>query len=332
MSVWLSLLLFAAVEAEAGACTPAIAISTTVEAVASNPGQWLARCVTVTGPALGRSIYSDVEGFYLIRQRDDTGHVPRRHLRHRIGLYLTDHLLPGETLEQWSVTGTVDSCERRADEARRQEAEENRRLREAGSEEIMILMLGGYCHYYPGAVIDVVAVERGPDQDYHRLVGADARDRFGNLVFAPSRWRHLARFRRMAEAFRAAVATRDRERLSALHGRFGADPEELDHLLRNSDSVFREMRGGAAFPFAIFVEAFDQEGRSPEHQRYQDGYICYCRSEDCRNVWPISDVDARDHPEHPYACLRVSEDGAGYVFLNSVGGHSPLQEPQRRSR
>ena len=307
-------------------CTSATATGVSIERVARAPSRWLGRCVRVRGFLQYTSLYSSVEGLYLAQRRDPDSYSLGGDLRHRIGLY--GEYPSSDALKYLSVVGVVDSCERRGREARRLEDETNRRTRAAGVEdEIIVMMLSGYCHYFPGAVIKVNEAIDLPARRLERLVGDRARLRYGNLVPGRRTWHRYADLHRRAEAFLAAIRTGDRARLSVLHGRFGARRQELDRLLDDPDSPFRELRGGGARPYIILYYAFDNSGRPPEEQRHQDGFICYCRALDCEGRWPISTVDTGPRPDHPYACVLVQEDGAGQVFMRADHRVAPLHEP-----
>ncbi len=315
----------AAAQAEPPPCTAATARTVAVQSVARVPSRWQGRCVRLSGPVLYSALYSGVEGFYLSQRNDPEGQALRGNLRHRLGLY--GEVPWPETIESWTLVGTVDTCERRSREARRETEEQNRRYRAAGSDQIVIHMLAGYCHYYPGAVLVVTEAHPGPPAHYERRVGAAARQAHGNLIIGYPGLPHYRDLRRRAEAFRAALSAGDRERLSELHGRFGAHRDELDQLLEDPDSPFRELRGDGDFPFVILYLPYDDRGRALEEQRRRDGYICYCRGPDCEGRWPIATVDTGSRRDHPYACVSVSEDGAGHVFMRAGLRPAPLSEP-----
>src|SRR6185436_4112182 len=108
-------------EARPRACTAATAVRAAVTEITRRPDRFMGRCVTVTGPASGTTIYSGVDAIYL-------GQIPGvvsgpAATRGLIGLYSEGHrlrteLAPERGLAHLVVTGTVDSCERMRDRLR----------------------------------------------------------------------------------------------------------------------------------------------------------------------------------------------------------------------
>ena len=46
------------------ACTPATAVRGDIRTMIANPGQWMTKCVTIRGTAIGWRIYADVDALY----------------------------------------------------------------------------------------------------------------------------------------------------------------------------------------------------------------------------------------------------------------------------
>lgn len=311
--------------ADPPSCTAATATVTTVERIASRPSRWLGRCVQVSGALQYSSLFSGVRGFYRSNVRDPGSATLEGDLRHRIGVY--GDLPWPEKLESWTVVGRVDSCERRGREAQREARRINRHHQASGSGMVYVFFLSGYCHYFPGAVLEASEFSRGADRPYYRLVGPAARRLYGNLAPARPDWRRFRRFRQLAEEFLRLLQEGDEQGLSALHGRFGASRADLAHLLSDRDSPFREIRQRNSQSYVIFYQAFDRRGRTPAQQRSPDVFVCYCREESCEGRWPISSVDLGSSPAHPYACVSIFEDGEGHVFMAAVRREAPLREP-----
>ncbi len=324
--MWLAPLLLAAAPA-APACTAATSIRVSVERLASNPRRWVGRCVTVSGPVRYHDMYSDVGGLYLTRRWASPASW-----RHRIGLYRSGEAdgVDRARLRQGTVTGIVDTCEGIYRRSETKNAVEQKRLDEEGRGEIIISMATGYCHYTGGTVIHVAEESNEPGASFTRLVGEGARARYGSLAVDPPEWISLRRVRAVAAEVRAAVAAGDRERLSALFGKFGAGPEELAYLLDRPDSPFRELRNPRRRPsIAVLVEEVDYGGEPLRRRADRNAYLCFCRRGDCSELWPIADFDTSNRPDRPYACLESEEDGAGFHFLRVPMDEGPLAEPAR---
>jgi hypothetical protein len=319
-------------------CTPAVAQPVSVRQLASRPKRYHGRCVTVSGPTYLYRMYDGVPGIYLSIKRRSGGYVPARNLRHRLGLYFGSGDgedgrpgLPGELLEAYhptTVTGVADSCGRMAQALPRGVVQEVDP--ETGHPTVTITMLGGYCHYSGGAVVWVTQGTVDTTYRYERLVGEGARARYGTLVPAPRDWRHYRRLRELAHRFGRAVAAGNRAALSDLYGKFGASSDALRFLLEDTASPFVELRGAKRqLRFVILAEEWDQEGIPAAVRQTQDAVICFCRTTDCSSLWPIAEIDVGPDPDHPYACVEVSEDATGAVFLDELsyrGLRAPLRE------
>ena len=324
-------------------CAMQTATEVSVEQLGARPKKYLGRCVTVSGPTRIYRMYSGVEGVYLSQQLGRDGYVPLRNQRHRIGLYFgagekedaqpahPEELVDGP-FRFTRVTGVADSCERMAQALPRGGVESVDP--ETGQTMITITMLGGYCPYDPGAVVWVTAVSVDPASRYERLTGEKNREIYGSLVRVGPSWRHYRHLRRLGSAIRHAIRAGDRAALSKLYGKFGVGSEALRFLLEDPHSPFAELRTAKRqLPFVILAQEWDQEGIPANDRRTKDALICFCRSGDCSGLWPIAAIDAGPDPDHPFACIDVSEDSTGAVFLHELshrGPSAPLQEPARR--
>ena len=177
------------------ACTSDIATPATVTEIARRSANFIGRCVTLSGPSSGASLFSGIEGIYLGQWPSVFG--GRVGARHRIGLYSQNHALRDRSLmangpPHLSVTGRVDSCERL-----------HARLEAAHPDGLA--MMGGYCHWFGGPYVDVASWSVDPAIRYERLVGEASRRRVGDLVPAPAGIRDLAALRAFARDFLDAV-------------------------------------------------------------------------------------------------------------------------------
>lgn len=329
-----SLLALAAVRAPAPppACTPASSIRTSVTAIARNPGRFMGRCVTVSGPSSATALFSGVDGIYL-------GQWPSVFdgtvgARHRIGLYSESNRLRAARLStggpaHLTVTGRVDSCELMQN-----------RLRAASRQRgdaIIIPMMGGYCHWFGGPVIQLASYTHDPAVRYERLTGEAARTRVGDLVAATARTPGLAALQAFAREFADAIRRGDRAALAALHD-FGTDlrgdddRRVLAYLLEMPDSPFAEMRRGADPGVAIFV----RRNASIERDVEVSGVLCFCRAGHCGDNWPISIIDAANGPDKPYACTIVEprnwepRRGGLHTYVNAAWLLEPARTASRR--
>lgn len=313
-------------------CTPQNADRTEVTAITQSPLDFLGRCVTVSGPASGISLYSGVEGLYLTQRFGPDGNIPSAGLRHRIGVYAEDNAIRLAS-RAWrgpatlTVTGRVDTCE--AMKARAEQA-----ARAAG--QIPIIMMGGYCHYHSGPVVRAASHEVDTSVRYERLVGEAARRQFGNLVAAPADWPTRPLLLALAEEFRAALIAGDRHKLADLHD-FGpgstnpSDAKLLDFLL-DPGSPFAEIRDARSTALMLFI--FNSQ-TSPkgyaEATRNPGGTVCFCRTRNCSESWPISLSDAANRADRPFVCTKIeprdwTSRKAG--FHTSIGT-SGLAEPAK---
>src|SRR5687767_8551652 len=103
-------------------CTAANSIQTTIVEIQREPDRYLDRCVTVGGLFSSIRLYDSREAIYLTQRfGPDGNHIPAN-LHHRIGVDKQEmRNLRLRTPRRATITGRVDSCERRS-----------RRIRDAG--------------------------------------------------------------------------------------------------------------------------------------------------------------------------------------------------------
>lgn len=314
----LSALLFAAqpVAVASEPCTEDEAIPTTVVEIATDPDRFLDRCVTVTGAVAGVSMYSGREGMYLAFRYGTDGNYSAESRLHRIGIDRQDiRNLRLAFPRQTTVTGRVDSCERRFD-----------RVVAAGG----IPFLGGYCHYFSGPTImvDSYAIT---ERRHERMTGETARARYGNLAFMPDDWPGRPGAEAIVAEFLTALRTGNREKLAELHD-FDDENNEyqrgvLSDLLTRSHSPFAEARLAEPSQVAFFVSMAGDGSLLSHEGMGSASTVCLCRTNDCTGLWPISLNDANNAPDRPYACtfLQANEHGPAWLVTPDDGGW--LTEP-----
>lgn len=291
-------------------CTAREAIRTTVVEIGRRPERFLDRCVTVTGAYSGIRMYSGRDGLYLAHRFGRDGNVARADLAHRIGIDNQEmRELRMRFPQRTTVTGRVDSCERRV-----------ARIRAAGG----IPFLGGYCHYEGGPTIVVSAYDISEGR-YERMTADAARRSYGNLAPMPADWPARAQIEAVAAEFLQALRTGDEPKLAALHETNGETNEHgralLFELLQNPESVFAQLRRAAPAQTAIFVSA--AEDGTLLGRELRAATICFCRTADCSDRWPIAFNDANNDPSRPFACINAEprDDGPRRVVLNTpIGG------------
>ena len=298
-------------------CTEREAIHTTVVEIRSHPARYLDRCVTVTGAFAGIRMYSGREGLYLAFRFGSDRNDTRANWAHLIGI--DNQEMRNQRLrypQRTTVTGRVDSCERRY-----------ARIEAAGG----IPFLAGYCHYDGGPTI-VVATYDISDTRYERMIGEEARRRYGNLVVMPANWLGRAQIEALAAEFLQALRTGDRPKLDLLHEIHDESNEHdralLSELLENPESVFAQLRRAPPTQTAFFALA--AADGSPRGQ--DDGpaaTICFCRIGDCSGRWPISYNDANNDPERPYVCTHAEprDYPPQPIVLNTPVGGGWVREP-----
>jgi hypothetical protein len=297
-------------------CSAREAIRTSVVEIGRHPERFVDRCVTVTGAYAGIRMYSGREGLYLAHRFGRDGNVAQANLAHRIGIDNQDmRNLRMRFPQRTTVTGRVDSCERRI-----------ARIRAAGG----IPFLGGYCHYEGGPTIVVSAYDISEGR-YERMTGEAARRRYGNLAPMPSDWPARAQVEAVAAEFLQALRAGDGPKLAALHETNGETNEHgralLFDLLHNPESVFAQARRAAPAQTAIFVSAAEDGTLLGREARAAT--ICFCRTADCGDRWPIAFNDADNDPSRPYACVHAEprDDGPRRIVLNTPIGGGWLSEP-----
>jgi len=297
-------------------CTVEESTPATVIEIANDPERFLDRCVTVTGAVAGIGMYSGREGMYLAHRYDREGRRSEQARLHRIGIDRQDiRDLQMAYPQQTTVTGRVDSCERRF-----------KRIEEAGG----IPFLGGYCHYASGPTI-VVDSYSITEQRHERLTGEAARAAYGDLAFMPADWPARAGTEGVVADFLSAVRRGDRPRLAELHEFTDENNqyqrEVLYALLQDTDSPFAALRQGRDPQTALFVTMAEDGTLLGGERAAPSGLACFCRTEDCTGLWPISMNDATNAPDRPFVCTHLQGDGSRPAWLVTPVREGWLTEP-----
>lgn len=302
----LAILTAVALTSQAPTCSPALAKKVTISEVGNNLANYMGRCVTVEGAANGTALYAGVTGFYKtslgytsdLNDRDEDK-VEREG---RIGLYSRDGIIRAVPVgilgpAHMQVTGRVGSCERMYSEAEASVEEDQKKGIDS------IVFLSGYCHYHGGAFVEVTFATLDLTRRYERLLGEENRVKYGRLDIMPANWPKRAEFAVAMNAFRAAVAAKNKEALLKLHGSdsvTGYQSEAVESLLRE-DSPFAQAASNPNLP----VEFFVQDDVSKPEKASTFAIVCFCRTADCRDKWPISTEDSYNVWGRPYACTQV---------------------------
>ncbi len=335
----LGLLMFAAAAAAAAppvpVCTAATARRVTLADIGENLDRYQRKCVRVGGPFASTSMYGSVADLYLTgRYRLDGNRDPAALRRGRIGLYSADGKLRGlrpitDGIPHVEIIGIVDSCAVMYDQAvadAKPEGDAN-----------PIIMMGGYCHYYEGAVVRSATYSFDPPRRYERLLGEANRKRFGDLVPMPSGWGDQAALDQAMADWRGIIDRGDRAALRVSHGVGDTEndfqKQMLDRLL---DPSIAAVRRQVARQSRIFLPKLDVDRRAAGMPAEANPYatLCICRTANCAATWPIASRDADNHPSRPYVCTIANwryGKGGQRVFETSPGRDGGLGEPRRTS-
>lgn len=304
-------------------CSASNAVEATVRQIASNPMEYIARCVNVLGVMRGVDLFEDVDGVYLepadtLDPSSDGAQIGLDNLGKRYS----------EDYQHVAIIGRVQDCE------------EARACAQASAGPDSIVMVAGYCHMANGAYIWIEELRRRKGRPFERQMGSVARPGYGDLIPAPPDWIHRAKIASLANEFLEVVQAEDAERLLALHYRnVGLDWEDEEaelvrFILKDRSSPFREFRNRLERPQTeIFVrrESLDLEGERGS-SNYQ-ATVCFCREADCSGRWPIATFDADNLRTRPYVCTTIDPYFIGRTTVphfTTALGKVGLAEPKRR--
>jgi hypothetical protein len=226
----------------------------------------------------------------------------------------------------------VTSCEQQAERLRARDA-----ANAAAGGDATISILGGYCHWHHGLVLQVSAVEQiGPAPLLRRPAG-DNPQGLGNLAplaAGPARAAMQAAAQRLLDAIRAG----DAATIRTLHGgpplhRSADELAAIEQLLlRDAAAPFAALRGDAPVTIALFGWKpplwADDAWRAQAAADGADAIACYSTRADAAALWPIDSRDADNRPGRPYACTAIHlPAAAGEASFDTQQAHDGAQEP-----
>jgi hypothetical protein len=276
-----------------------------LESLASNPTRYLGECLRVSGLLIGRTLFTDVDGYYLRGTYESDSFHPGED-RFHIGLYASDALAEKfQTAQAFRamVIGVAGSCE------------------QLSGPNVMMLM--GTCHYAGGAILAVAAASLTP-VPLLRLTGESARIRVGNMQVAPSDWPERAAVTAFANRWLHDIESGDAADYGVVSG---ADQfsDTSDLVFRDVPSAFESFRGKSIQPQSEIFLTHDNPPYYPDELR-RVAITCFCRAADCSGRWPISTMDTANAPQRPYVCMALyREKGRDTAETDADGRH--VEEP-----
>jgi hypothetical protein len=294
-------------------CTRQSAQPAAIQAIMHDPAAYRGRCVAVTAFSHGLMLFASLDGYYLAGPLTGIGPAREPEARERLGMENRRVMrrIPRGGLRLVTAFGRVQICEELRDMIEGS----------AGPNEIVMLM--GFCHMANGPVLGLTDVSLSPSPSPARLSGEANRARLGNLVAPPADWPHRAFVEEYARQYLAALRSGDRATFARIHEpdhQSGAEGSEAVALAFGHHRGFRDIRTAPQPPqMAIFIQ--DAPGpRIWSAEDRDDDYastICFCRSGDCTDRWPISTFDADNREDRPYVCASFGP----YIVFN--GGTAP---------
>ena len=273
---------------EAPICGPNVARTVAFKALAERPEDYAGQCVRVRGLWAGRTLYSDLKGYYLSARQDYREDHPGERNPFTVGLYTTWELHKlglKVKLVDAEVIGVAGVC---------------------WDLHRVLVFVYGYCHYYSGAYVKRADIRHRPTRTV-RLTGERARQAYGNIVHAPRDWAHRPEVDAVAGRWLDAIRTGDIEGFSALGARRPQE-EVIDRVFRTENSAFADFRGnGLRSDPAFFLR------RTPQRQYGSNLFVdyhavaCFCRRDRCQSLWPISKADAANAPTRPFICVEIEQ-------------------------
>lgn len=265
------------------------------------------QCVTISGFMHNRHIYPAPYYLYLSQRWASEN---RRLLAYgrtnpfHFGIDRSDIELPeiGPWFYRTTVTGVVKDCETFGEVVQREGSVLNMNRHGGG---IVISMLTGYCHMEYGGVIQPADIDYEEQVTALRLVGDDARERYGSLrQFEPTLTPHLELIAK-TQQYLASLAHGYPPSISMLH--YGEEEAEaLRAYLERPDAPLRDFVTFDGDPEIAVFEDFRYRPLPEDEVDPADqvAAICACRVEDCVGRWPIAYIDALPAPNQPYVCFR----------------------------
>ena len=321
-------------------CTPQTAEHWTVTGLAQNGPLLIGRCVTVSGIiAHGWHMFADADGIYRHDQADadrrtQEGWVVRNGSPYRIGIQR--HEFPSPPIGSWvydvTVTGRITDCDSRSESGWRSSF-----FNELdGTGGIVLVNMGGYCHYNYGAMIIPVAIDFGSRRTFTRRTGSAARAEYGSIQPVPSDSPLFAAAVALGGEILDAIEAGDQAELEALFGDFIGLQEGF--LSDERTRLGALENGRNAHQWAVFLpspEPINWSSRTADTDE-SGSYFCYCRTANCEEQWPISISDTKLDNRRPYVCfyryVGREIDGAEFQDIDlaipdGTRDASPFDEP-----
>lgn len=308
-----------AASAQLTVCSAETAQPATIGQIMDDPQGYNGSCVTVAGLSDGIRLLPSVEAYYLAGATvyGDPAEDPGQ--RGRLGLdnYRQLRRIPRRGLHHLVAVGRVQICE------------EARAMASANAQPGQISWISGFCHMANGPYLWLSDVQllRGRPRPV-RLAGEGNRARLGNLAAAPADWPHLAFVQAQSSRWLSALHSGDRAEFARLHLAGEPEAEEAEALAFGRHRGFADIRRAQAPPRQIFLTVGDRDDKYDYRAT-----ICFCRSADCSELWPISAFDADNREDRPYVCTRfvpfmVPGRGVVPIFITQ---REPLGLPEPRS-
>jgi hypothetical protein len=263
-------------------CSARLAHPVRLESLASNPTRYLGRCLRISGLLIGRTLFTDVDGYYL-RGAYESDSFHSGEDRFHIGLYMDDPLAEKiQTAQafQTTVIGVAGSCE------------------QLWGPNVMMLI--GTCHYAGGAILAAASLTPVP---LLRLTGESARIRVGNMHVAPADWPERATVTAFANRWLHDIESGDAADYGIVNGS-DQYPDTADLVFHDIPSPFETFRGTSIQPQLEIFLTHDQPPHHPD-ELHRVTISCFCRIADCTGRWPISTMDAANAPQRPYVCMTL---------------------------
>ena len=283
------------------ACRGDETIPATLAEIASHPGRYVERCVRVSGLLYQNVLHDGRDGLYLARLNSWDGGLLRSHPERHL-LLTGPRRRPSDAPVPATVVGRIDTCQQRE----RRGAVQMRM--QAGPDDII---LASYHCYAANGVMLAASEVSTRHARIERLTGESARARYGNLTPMPASWPQRERLESLVQTFLLALRSGDRDQAGRVHGiRPGSRASRGEegrrlfaYLFDDLDSPFAPLRRAAPSQIAYYVPRLDQpQGAGPRDHAV---IACFCRTDDCRDRWPLSTLDIRNQPGRPYVCTRI---------------------------
>ncbi len=307
---------------ESPICSMDTAEAATVAAIAAEPERYRGRCVRVDGIRDGTHFYHNITAVYtrerLYGDPASSGGT--------IGIDSRNRGAPA----QWvRVVGWVDDCSAR-----------QQRLQTAAPAN-EIIMLSGYCHYFPGPVLSVVDEQVLNTAPPVRLVRGWADPAPGHLApmaDGPAQ----GRFAAMGARIFALFESEDRAALVAAllpnaggTQRTDAEATELADYLLSITSPLQAMRGQdllvevLGWREPLWADA-DWRAERTANPGPPTAIVCLAGSPRDAGFMPLSERDAHMLPGRPYGCMRMEIGSDDRVVIEIDRNAHALAEPPAR--